>query len=124
MNPQTFTALAEQPITIVLAALVAILGAGRLTRIIFWDSFPPAVAFRMAWDKLTIGNSWNILFHCPWCLAPWVMLACIGWFALGTIVFWVAVVWWVFWGWLALSYVASMVVVRDEPEPNAAESAE
>lgn len=113
----TFEYLVESPFFLVLAILTLILGAGRLTRIIYWDAFPPAMKVRMAWDRLTGDSSWNKLLHCPWCLAPWIILGGIGWYAWGNIEGWHAlnIAWWVFWGWLAMAYMASMIIVRDEP---------
>jgi hypothetical protein len=110
-----------EPLTIIAAVLVAVLGVYRLARIIIWDVFPPAVWLRIQWDNLTYDkaagefNSWNKLLHCPWCLIPWIMLVAIGWF-FGSLYGpeWVAWTWWLFWGWLALSGVSSMVYVRDE----------
>jgi len=98
------------------AVLVLVLGAGRMARLITHDLFPPAVALRAAWERLVGGHpQWTLLFHCFWCLTPWIMLVAIGWFLLTLNVEWIAWAWWLFWGWLALSYLASMVVARDEP---------
>lgn len=98
------------------AVLVAVLGAGRWARLVTHDVFPPAAALREAWERLVKGSpKWTVLFHCFWCFTPWLMLACIGWFLLSINVPWIAWAWWLFWGWGALSYVASMIVARDEP---------
>ncbi len=99
----------------VAATLTAILGVARLTRILVYDDFPPAAWWRATWEGITKGNSWNKLFNCWWCLSPWIALVCIGWWLVGTLVPWVAVAWWVWWGMLAIGYVATMVIVRDEP---------
>ena len=99
----------------VIAILTGLLGVGRLTRVIVYDDFPPSVWWRMLWGRWTGGTLWEKLFTCWWCLSFWVSLLCIGWFLLidvAPIFFWS---WWVFWGALALSYVATMVIVRDEP---------
>jgi hypothetical protein len=103
-------------ITWVAAFAIGALGTGRLARAIYHDDFPPSIWFRIQWDKLTEGSSWNMLFHCPWCVTHWIAALCLGWFILG--IFWVPamIAWWVFFGWFALSYVASMIIVRDEPE--------
>lgn len=102
---------------IVAAVLVALFGVGRFSRLITWDAFPPAIAIREWWRNVTAKHSeWTKLFECFWCMTPWLMLGCIGWFALGLWVVWVAVAWWIFWGWLALAYAASMIVARDEPQ--------
>jgi hypothetical protein len=99
----------------ILAILVGILGVGRLTRVIVHDDFPPAVWWRMQWGRITNHGPWEKLFQCWWCLSFWVALVCIGWFLLidvHAVFLWS---WWIFWGALALSYVATMVIVRDEP---------
>lgn len=96
----------------VVAFVVGSLSAGRITRLIIHDTFPPIVWFRMKWDDKTDGNSWNTLFHCHWCLSFWVTLP-IGlwaWFShLDT-------AWWVFNGIMAASYVAPMIVERDQKD--------
>jgi hypothetical protein len=101
--------------TFVVAAVVGILGAARLTRLFVDDSFPIVVKFQDWWDKKTRWEAedespWAKLFHCPWCLGPWMTLI-----ALATA--WASnlhVAWWVFYGWLAASYVVSYVVFHDE----------
>lgn len=97
------------------AAIVAILGVGRLTRAIVHDDFPPSVWWRITWSRITNDGPWSKLFLCWWCLSFWVALFCIGWFIAGWYVVWIAWAWWIFWGGLALGYAATMVIVRDEP---------
>lgn len=99
------------------AILIAVLGVGRMARLITHDEFPPSRWWRAVWqDRITANHpGWSLLFICFWCLSPWIMLVAIGWFLLTLQVEWVAWAWWLFWGWLALSYVASMIVARDEP---------
>lgn len=100
------------------AVAVAVLGVGRLTRVVTYDKFPPAMWLRQRWTDWVVKHrheAWNVLFYCPWCMAPWLMALCGGWFALTFTAAWVAWTWWIFWGWLALAYVTSMVIVRDEP---------
>jgi hypothetical protein len=101
--------------TAVAALFVAILGVGRLSRLITYDLWPPAMAVRDWWDNLTKHGEWSKLIHCQWCLTPWLMLVCLLTFAAGLLVAWALIAWFAFWGWLALSYLASMVVARDEP---------
>lgn len=99
------------------AVLVAILGVGRWARLVTYDSFPPAAAVRQWWAKVTKDRGdWGDLFFCPWCFTPWLMLVCIGWFALTFTAVWVAWTWWIFWGWGALAYVASIVIAYDQPK--------
>jgi hypothetical protein len=110
------TIVLHDPIVGVLAILVAIFGVGRLTRVIVHDDFPPAMWWRDTWKRITNDGPWSKLFLCWWCLSFWVSLACIGHALLATtheFWFWS---WWIFWGALALSYVATMVIVRDEPK--------
>lgn len=102
----------------VIAILVMILGVGRLTRVIVHDDFPPAMWWRDVWRSLTNDGPWSKLFLCWWCLSFWVALVSIGWFIAGLFVVWIAWTWWIFWGALAVSYAATMVIVRDEPTNN------
>lgn len=97
------------------AAFVVILGSGRLARLITQDSWPPAAHFRAFWDRITNDGPWSTLVHCHWCMAPWTTALCIGWFGLGTLATPIMIAWWVFWGWLALAYVASIIVAYDDP---------
>lgn len=101
-----------------LAAVVAILGVGRWSRLITYDKFPPANWLRTKWAGWTDGpkrEAWGDLLFCPWCFTPWLMLVAIAWFVASIYVVWLAWVWWVLFTWGALSYVASMVIARDEP---------
>ena len=98
---------------------VAILGSGRLTRLLVHDVFPPAMWWRQKWSDWVVKHKhedWGDLFFCWWCLGPWITLACIASFFLTFLALWVAWVWWLFWGWLTVAYVVSMVVARDEPK--------
>lgn len=101
---------------VLLTIATAIIGVGRLTRIVVYDEFPPAAWWRDTWANWTHGTGWEKLFLCWWCFSAWVALACIGWYIAGLYVAWVAIAWWVFWGWMALSYLAPMLIVRDDPE--------
>lgn len=102
---------------IVASVLVALFGVGRLSRIITWDEYPPTIALRAWWTRITKPYpGWEKLFTCFWCFTPWLMLGALGWFAVGLWVEWVAIAWWVFWGWLALSYATSIIMARDEPQ--------
>lgn len=107
----------DQPLVILAAVLVAVFGVGRLTRVLTYDSFPPAAWIRAKWETVTADKAsgrpgeWGKLATCFWCATPWIMLVCIGWGLLSSL-HWS---WWLFWGWLALSYLASIVIARDEP---------
>jgi len=103
-------------LTLVIAVPTLVLGAGRITRAIYHDDFPPSIWFRVKWDLLTENSSWNLLFHCPWCLSFWVTGGLIGWFALGFLAPWIWWTWWIVVGWFALAYLVPMIIVRDEPD--------
>lgn len=105
----------ENPFVLVLGLLTIVLGAGRLTRVITYDAYPPAVWLREQWVDLVRGGDWARLFTCFWCMSPWVTAAAIvhGTLAYGTFLEWT---FWAFWGWLALSYAAALVLARDEPQ--------
>lgn len=94
----------------VAAFAVGVLSAARLTRLVMHDSFPPAVWFRIKWDDVTEDNGWNPLFHCHWCLSPWMTLIILSWGWLSD----TDPVWWFFNLFLGGSYVAGMIVERDE----------
>lgn len=99
-----------------LAILVGVVGVARLTRVIVHDDFPPAVWWRIKWATWTHDGPWAKLFLCWWCLSFWVALVCIGWFLLIDVAAFFMWSWWIFWGALALSYAATMLIVRDEPK--------
>ena len=110
------TAVLENPWIALLAILVAVVGVARLTRAIVHDDFPPFVWWRIKWSTWTNDGPWSKLFLCWWCLSFWVALTCIGWFLLIDVNAFFLWSWWIFWGGLALSYVATMLIVRDEPK--------
>lgn len=103
------------PWVALLAIAVGVLGVGRLTRVIVYDDFPPSVWWRMLWGRWTGGTLWEKLFTCWWCLSFWLALICVVWFLLTDLNLIVAYAWWIFWGALALGYVAAMVIERDTP---------
>lgn len=101
----------------VIAILTGVLGVARLTRIVVYDDYPPAMWWRDTWKRITKDGPWSKLFTCWWCLSPWVALVCIAW--------WVWLIplhpawmfaWWAWWGMLAAGYVATMIIVRDGDE--------
>jgi hypothetical protein len=98
----------------VVAALVGIVSAARLTRLLVNDSFPPLVWARMKWDDLTADDGkdgkWTALLHCPWCAAPYISAIILAWAVLSHL-HWT---WWIFNGWMAGSYAASWIVFHDE----------
>lgn len=93
------------------AALVGIVSTARLTRLIGFDTWPPAVWFRIQFRKYLPPN-WATLVDCPYCLAPYFGAGVLAWAYLSDL----HPAWWLFNGWLAGSYIASMVVVHDGEE--------
>lgn len=101
--------------TWVAAALVAIFGVARLTRLTAEDSFPPIVWLRDRWITRFNRSSWSELALCPFCQAPYHAVIA-GLWAWLTDFHWT---WWVFYGWLSVAYVAAIVVARDIPNAEA-----
>lgn len=102
----------------VLAFALGVLAVARLTRLIYFDDFPPSVFIRRQWDRLTktdpttptnIRVGWNKLMYCPYCLSFYVGLAWAIW-ALGSDFHWT---WWAASAVLGGSYVAAIVVSSD-----------
>lgn len=94
---------------VVVAALVGILSVARLTRLVTIDTYPPVVWVRTTWDKITHDGPWSDLVHCPYCIAPYAAVPVLAWGYLSDL-HWS---WWIFNGWLALAYAASVFVVRE-----------
>jgi hypothetical protein len=100
------------------ALLVGVLGGARLTRLIVHDHYPPAEAVRGWWIRLTWNEEtnsegrWGLLATCHWCASPYVFAIVLA-SAYFSDLHWF---WWLFWGWLAGSYLIGMVVERDEKD--------
>jgi hypothetical protein len=99
-------------VTIILYAIVGIIASARITRLVVADDYPLIVKARVAWDN-NVRGLWNKLLHCHWCFAPWATLL-VGFLAWLCDYHGVPVVWFIVFGWLAASYLASMVVQFDE----------
>ena len=94
------------------AFIITVLSAARTARLIVWDDYPPTIWFRMKWDDLTGENPWNKLFHCQFCLTPYLVAGIMVWGYLSDL-HWT---WWVANGWWAMSYLAASYVAYDQPE--------
>lgn len=100
-------------------AVIAVLSAARITRLLTFDAFPPIKWLREKYEDATDGSPWQTIAYCPWCMGFWVMAALTVWaYAVGVVgpdrdATTAQAVWWgvnwIFGG----SYVASMVMVRD-----------
>ena len=93
------------------AALVAIVGVARLTRLTAEDSYPPVAWLRNKWVEKFNDSDWSELALCPFCQAPYHALIA-GLFAFLTDFHWT---WWAFYGWLSVAYLAAILVARDIP---------
>ena len=107
--------LLEMPWWVGLIALViGVVGAARLTRILTHDDYPPAIAIRIWWYKITDDGPWAKLVSCPWCAGPWIFAITLGSFVVSFLHPALGWAWWIFWGWLAGSYWVSQYVYFDE----------
>lgn len=106
------------PFVLIAAVIVGVIGVARLTRLLVIDTWPPVVSIRMWWYRRTMVKDgpdkgdegpWFALVSCPYCAAPYIAAVIMAW-ALLTDLHWS---WWVFNGWLAASYLASIIVVKD-----------
>lgn len=94
---------------VVAAFVIGVVSVARLTRLITQDTYPPTVWLRIKWEDLTDGTGWEKLATCPWCAAPYIAAVIGGWGWLTDF----QTAWWAVNIWLAGSYLAAMVVIRD-----------
>lgn len=102
--------------------LVTIVSAARLSRLLVIDKFPPIKRVRTWYEDKTDGSDWQWLALCAFCMAPWVMVFVFG-TGLAAGVYgdplgrpedhWAFLAWWLFNGWMAMSYLAASYVARD-----------
>ncbi len=92
------------------AVPVGVVAAARLTRLVTKDHWPPMAAVRRKYVELTGDSEWSVLAECPFCVAPYVVAADLAWALRSDL----GKSWWVANGWLAASYAASWIVVRDD----------
>lgn len=105
--------------TLIAGTIVCVLAVARATRLLTSDDFPPAMWLR-GWYVTHSSQAWAPLITCPFCLAPWLTLVDLTWAALAHLDLdstspW-SNAWWFANAWFAVAYLASMIVVRDEPE--------
>jgi hypothetical protein len=98
----------------ILAVIVTVVGSARLTRILTHDDYPPSIAIRVWWQGLTKDGAWAKLVTCPWCAGPWITLIAVASFIVSFLHPALGWAWWLFWGWLTLSYWTSQYVHFDE----------
>jgi len=97
-----------------------ILSAARLSRLAVIDKFPPVKFLRDRYEAKTDGSDWQWLTICAFCMAPWMMLFTFGTGLLAHVYGHPPnnydtgyLIWWLFNGWLAMSYLAASYVARD-----------
>src|SRR3954463_8400617 len=102
--------MARDEVVVGAAGGVGVLGAARLTGLITKDPWPPMSFARRKYVELTEGTEWSVLAECPFCVAPYVVAADLAWAVRSDL----GRRWWLVNGWLAASYAASLIVVRDD----------
>lgn len=115
MNALTLDGFLRDPWIFLLAAAVAIVGVGRLNRLVTYDDYPPAIWLRTKWAAITKGSLWGKIAFCLWCFSPYAAGFAVGWLVLGLLVSqWIVLAWWIFFGWLTVAYLASILTYFDE----------
>lgn len=114
----------------VIAFVVGSIAVGRAARLVTHDAYPPMQWLRHHWvvwtesqtdatgsarrrERRTWLIGWSPLLTCPFCFAPYAAAADLTWWLLAE--GWWADAWWVVNVWAAVSYVAAIIVLRDEP---------
>lgn len=120
MDALTLQGWLNSPWIFLIGAFVAVVGVGRVNRLVTYDDFPPAAWFRQKWTNITKGGKWGKIAFCIWCLSPYAAAFAIGWLIVGLLVApWIVLAWWIFWGWLTIAYLASILTYFDEGKPDA-----
>jgi hypothetical protein len=110
----------SSPLTLTVAALLGVIGVARATRLWVYDAWPPVQWARHRFlDWTDRGKQWRSgwapLATCPFCVAPWFALGSLAWAYASGLHGLAGAWWWFLHLWFAAAYVASMIVVRDEP---------
>lgn len=96
----------------VAAAAILVMSAGRITRLLNVDKFPPIRWVRERFENATDGSDWQLLTICVYCMSFWVVLALGAW---GYLTDWQEA-WWVINGLFAASYATGILVALDKGE--------
>lgn len=108
-----------------LAFAVGSIAVGRSARLVVHDHYPPMITVRTWWLNQTVmkggwREGWAPLLvgkdggsGCPFCFAPYAAAVDLAWYLLAD--GWWADAWWVVNLWAAGSYLAAIIVLRDEP---------
>lgn len=95
-----------------LAGALSSIAVGRITRLVVFDDFPPSVALRSWWARVTKDGPWNKLTTCGFCFAVWATPLSWAWA-------WVSNLHWTWWaahGLASCMYLAAIIVAYDQPE--------
>jgi len=108
------------------AFVIGSIAVGRAARLVVHDAYPPMQWLRDRWlvwtetdgkqsarDRHRWLTGWSPLLTCPFCFAPYAAAVDLAWYLVAD--GWWADAWWVVNVWAAVSYVAAMIVLRDEP---------
>jgi hypothetical protein len=104
-----FTAAIDNPYW---ALLFGTLATARAARLVVFDEYPPMLWLRTRYLVYFGTSKWAKLVECAFCAAPYLAAINMA-YAYFSDFHWT---WWVLNIWAALSYVAAIVVARDEPE--------
>lgn len=90
-------------------AVVTVVSASRITRLLTFDKFPPIVWLRDKYADATDGTGWQLLAFCAYCASFWVTAVIVLW---GWLTDW-QTAWWLVNGISAASYLAAVFMVHD-----------
>lgn len=90
-------------------AVVTVVSAARLARLVVFDHWPPIVWLRTLWDEKTGNSGWNLLLHCHICFTVWTAFGVLLWGYFADF----NEAWWLVNGGLAAAYAAMYVVTFD-----------
>lgn len=116
------------------AYLLAVVAVARATRLVVHDPYPPVQVLRLRWidyqanrdwdpvaqhERTGLRYGWGSLVTCPFCAAPYITAVTLAVAIAGDV--WEPDLhtlggWWLVLAvWASISYLAAMLVLRDEP---------
>ena len=111
--------MTTDPLTLLAAVVLGTIAVARSVRLVVHDAYPPMEWIRDRWLAWAGQHApgWASWLTCPFCFAPYAAAVNLGW-ALWSGLSWDSnwgAAWWVVNTWAAVSYLAAMLVLRDEP---------